>query len=379
VLEVSLRARVPSAWCPAGHEVAWGQFALPSAGGPQGGPSSGGPASGAPASGAAASAPAVGRTAPSAAPSVTDDGGEIVVRSGGLVARVAAGWLTSWSADGYEIVDVAPRLELWRALVDNDRGGPFVAAIGDDWARAGLDRLQHRVDAVEAGRWAGGVRVVVDTTVAPPVLGWRARCRYVYSWDDRGRLAVLVGGHLEGEAPGTFARIGLSMALAPGVRQFSWYGLGPQETYPDTEDAGRLGRYHAALEDLQTPYVVPQENGQRSGARWALASDGHRGLLVAGDPHFGFSAHPWSTAALDAARHRDELVPEPRTWLHLDHRQHGLGSATCGPGPLDAYVLKSGPFHFGVGLWPVAPLPLDPGPAARRLAQFVAEAAATPS
>ncbi len=51
---------------------------------------------------------------------------------------------------------------------------------------------------------------------------------------------------------------------------------------------------------------------------------------------FGFSAHRWSTAALAAAGHRDELMPEPRTWLHLDHRQHGLGSAACGPARFDA-------------------------------------------
>src|SRR5208282_5067672 len=106
--------------------------------------------------------------------------------------------------------------------------------------------------------------------------------------------------------------------------QVSWYGLGPHETYPDSQSAGRLGRFQASVEELVTPYVMPQENGHRSQVRWCQITDGYRGLLVAGSPLFGFSAHAWSTAALAAALHRDELVAEPRTWLHLDHRQHGL-------------------------------------------------------
>ena len=37
-------------------------------------------------------------------------------------------------------------------------------------------------------------------------------------------------------------------------------------------------------------------------------------------------------------------------------------------------MLKSGPFRFSVGLWPVSPLALDPGPAARVLKDFVGRA-----
>ena len=68
----------------------------------------------------------------------------------------------------------------------------------------------------------------------------------------------------EGEAPACFARVGLAMALVPRFQEVSWYGLGPHETYPDSVSAGRLGRYRASVEQMETPYVVPQENGHRS-------------------------------------------------------------------------------------------------------------------
>jgi hypothetical protein len=84
-----------------------------------------------------------------------------------------------------------------------------------------------------------------------------------------------------------------------------------------------------------------------------------------------FSAHRYSVHALAAARHRDELVPEARTWLQLDHRQQGLGSASCGPGVIERYALKTGPFRFGVALSLLAPLAPDCAPAARDLMAFL--------
>lgn len=301
---------------------------------------------------------------------MAEEADEIVVSAAGSTARLTAGWLTSWVANGAQMLDRAPQLELWRAPIDNDSHGIWVDVIAEKWAEAGLDRLEHRVDDVRARRSDETIEIVVATTVAPAGQSWCVRCTYRYAFDGRGRLALEVGGSPVGGAPATFARIGLAMALVPSLRRLDWYGLGPNETYPDSKSAGRLGRYEASLEELETPYVVPQENGHRSDVRWCRVSDGHRGLLVAGSPPFGFSAHPWSTAALAAARHRDELAAEPRTWLHLDHRQHGLGSASCGPGPLPRYVLESAPFRFCYGFWPVSPLAVDAGPAARELAQL---------
>jgi hypothetical protein len=161
------------------------------------------------------------------------------------------------------------------------------------------------------------------------------------------------------------------MGLVPSLREFVWYGLGPVETYPDSLEAGRIGRYQADIDDLETTYVVPQENGNHCNTRWCRVSDGYRGLLVVGSPLMNFSAHRFSVHAQAKARHRDELVPERQTWFHLDHRQQGLGSASCGPGVLEPYVLKSVPFRFAVAMWPIEPLTPDPGAAAHELQDFL--------
>ncbi|MDW6065905.1 hypothetical protein SAZ11_59180 [Streptomyces sp. FXJ1.4098] len=58
--------------------------------------------------------------------------------------------------------------------------------------------------------------------------------------------------------------------------------------------------------------------------------------------HAALRAHgpAWSTEALAAADHPTDLAPDGRTHLHLDHAQYGLGSASCGPGPLPEHRLS---------------------------------------
>jgi beta-galactosidase len=127
-----------------------------------------------------------------------------------------------------------------------------------------------------------------------------------------------------------------------------WVGRGPGEAYADSLEGTRLGRWACDVPGLQTPYVHPQENGQRLDVRQArlLADDG-TGLAVSGAPAFGLTVRPWSTAALEAARHPTDLQPDGRTWVHLDHAQHGLGSHSCGPDVLEPYRLRPRSARFG--------------------------------
>ena len=57
----------------------------------------------------------------------------------------------------------------------------------------------------------------------------------------------------------TPARIGLT-AVLPQYSEMSWYGQGPLETYPDRQRGGKMGAYHAMIED-QPMYIRPQEYG----------------------------------------------------------------------------------------------------------------------
>jgi beta-galactosidase len=239
-----------------------------------------------------------------------------------------------------------PRLDLWRAPTDNDHGLHGEEALEPLWRRVGLHRLQHRVDRVALE----GGELVVRSRVAPAATDLGMAATYRWSAVPGGlRLAVRVVP--EGDWPCPLPRLGLRMAVPAGLRRVEWFGRGPGEAYADTGRAARVGRFAATVEELQTPYLRPQENGNRRDVRWATIGDGHgTAVRLEGEPTFDLTVRPWTSEHLDQARHPTDLRPDDRVWVNLDHAQQGIGSASCGPGVLPAYRLDPVPASFAVRL-----------------------------
>src|SRR5690606_16673284 len=84
----------------------------------------------------------------------------------------------------------------------------------------------------------------------------------------------------------------------------------------------------------------------------AVTNPRGEGLFVAGMPTLNVSLVPWRDEVLTKAQHRFELPPREESVLHLDYGQDGLGSHSCGPGPLTRYRLAPKPVSFTVRLRP---------------------------
>lgn len=258
-----------------------------------------------------------------------------------------------FDADGRLIVlgdmeIVPPRLDLWRAPTDNDRAHRGQAAA---WRELGLDRLQHRtisadviddalvVDTVSmaAGHDAGMRARMTWRADAAGDLELRVDLRPVGQFDTNLISRVYGNGVVEAAS---VARLGIRLGLPGGDAVLDWYGLGPGEAYGDSHRAVRLGRFRADVADLQTPYVRPQENGNRRGVRWGqITWPTGDGLRIAAPTGVDMTLRPWTSHALEAARHTCDLVPDGRLWLNLDIAQYGIGSASCGPDAFPAYRL----------------------------------------
>lgn len=232
---------------------------------------------------------------------------------------------------------VPPRLDLWRAPIDNDFGwwGP---AVEPKWRSLGLDRMQDRVEGIE--RDSSSMKVTVRTAAAASELGIRS----VWIWTATAEgLELSLTSTPIGEWDVPLPRYGIRLGLPADATRVSWFGRGPGEAYADSFRSQLIGRYTATIDQLQTPYVMPQENGNRAEVRWLTISDDTGKLLtVTGDHIFNFTARRWTTEQLDKARHPTDLEPGEHVWLNLDLHQHALGSASCGPGPLPQYVRPAG-------------------------------------
>ncbi|HLL33770.1 MAG TPA: glycoside hydrolase family 2 TIM barrel-domain containing protein [Streptomyces sp.] len=301
---VRARPAKATAWASEDHVVAWGQV------------------------------PVTERPVPSVAPSArpSTSGGVIHLGPASFDPRTGA----LLTVGGVEVTGL--RLDVWRATTDNDNGAPWQpdARYGLLWRKLGLHRMRHRLDGVDST----GEALTVRTRVAPAAsdLGLRT----VYHWTSDGeRLKLAVSVTPEGDWTLPLPRLGIRFGLAR-ADAVTWFGGGPGEAYPDTRAASMVGRWRSTVDDLQTPYVRPQENGARADVRWAELG----GLRIEGDPVFWFSARRWTNEQLDAAEHLPDLTAGDTVWVNLDHGQMGIGSQSCGPGVLPRYHLRAEPAAF---------------------------------
>jgi beta-galactosidase len=303
-------------WAPAGHEVAWAQLRLDDAS----------PAS-----------PQSGGVAP-----VSVDGGYRL----GDARFDARGTLVALG----DLQISGPRLDVWRAPTDND-----LATGGDDaarsWRELGFDRMHQRV--LDVRQSDHGLTVRTRTASA----GNDSGLVTTLHWSAGPDGAVHVQARIEPDGqflrnmyrvalglgsgdPVTLPRLGLRLGLPADLDVVTWFGLGPGEAYADTTRAVRVGRWQSSVAGMQTPYVMPQENGNRRHVRWAtLTGPGDRGLEVRGEPTFELTVRPWTSEDLTAAQHPTDLVAEERIWINVDVAQTGIGSQSCGPGVLPPHRL----------------------------------------
>ena len=324
-LTLSFALAKDESWAAAGHEVAWAQFELP----------------------------ASVQTTPSieALPLEMEESPTRVCVTGRdfeLVFDRVRAMISKWTVNGCALVLSGPRLNFWRATTDNDRSWDNAGA----WRNAGLEHMSHRTDGVEVKRLdSGAVQIIARVRIAPPSVDRAFACDYTYTISGSGEIALEIHGIPEGDWPDTLPRIGLTMAVPLDLRQVSWFGRGPGESYIDSKQAGRFGRYSMDVDEMYTPYVFPQEFGNRTDTSWvSLTDSGGLGLLAEGDPTINFSAMRFAAADLERARHTYELKPRDEVILNLDYRHNGLGSASCGPGPWKQYLLHPEEFAFKVVL-----------------------------
>jgi beta-galactosidase len=152
-------------------------------------------------------------------------------------------------------------------------------------------------------------------------------------------------------------KVGISAPIPARYSEISWFGRGPEESYPDRLNAAFLGRYTHRINELEVPYIIPQENGNRSGVRnfSLISKDGtedNRGdkITVTAEKAVNISVSRYSQKNLWEARHTYDLHDlltgtEGYYFLNIDITQRGVGTATCGPDTREEYRVRPGLFR----------------------------------
>lgn len=328
-LRVSFHPPADTAYAQKGHEVAWKQLNMPYAVPP---------------------APLMVLDAQSK-PSLEEKSDVFLIsgRTFKLTFGKKSGTIERLEYVGQEFIRSAadgPMLNVFRAPVDNDQ------YCRESWRRAGLDALECRVRRVAVLPVDGPV-VRIETEIDATGKN-NTVFHYHATWTILADGCIHVSNRVVPEnAPGVLPRIGLQMMLPRAYDHLTWLGRGPHENYVDRKQSADLGLYQASVPDQFTPYVKPQESGGKEDVSWtALTDEKGSGLLVVADGRVHVTPLYWTSQELDKAAHPCDLPPLQRVVLCIDHAQCGLGGASCGPPPLDKYLLKPAPAMFSFTLRP---------------------------
>ena len=341
-LDITFSLTADTLWAERGHEVAWAQMALPTAPAP--------------------AVPIMLDAMP--ALSVTEAAGHLKItgENFALAFDPRTGAMTDWIYSGTPLLVSGPALSVWRAPTDND------VQMAAAWRKAGLDRLASRTVSADWKQTAPQtVEVAVQTVHAADSQRPAFSVTLTYTVYGSGdvRLQTQITPLSENLPP--LPRLGLTLTLAPGLDRFTWDGLGPHESYPDRRESVKHGIYSGTVAAQFQSYIRPQENGSKSDVRWAALTNSRGvGLLMAAEPLLHVSVHHYTAQDLTNAQHTYDLVPRPEVVLHLDYAQSGLGSQSCGPGPLPQYLVQPSDVTFAVRLTPFSAEAATPSALSRR-------------
>lgn len=292
-VSVSLCLREPSIWAEAGYEIAHGEYVYT----------------------------AKGEVLPSAAAdlpfTVEDSLHDYGVKSplfAWLVEKDRAR-ISSIRTGSRELLDAPILPSFWRALTDNDRGNQTGFRQGV-WKLASLFAKPDSVETFPEGKAV----IRYDLGTSP-----KAEAVLTLTAVSAQKLQVDLDYKGVSGLP-DLLKFGVEFQIPACYNDLCWYGLGPAETYCDRQLGAKLGIYRSGVSEQVTPYLRPQECGNRVGTRWFMLLD-RRGVglkITAVDEPLEFSALPFTAHQLEESYHPYDLPMFAHTCVSIG-KQQGIG------------------------------------------------------
>lgn len=231
------------------------------------------------------------------------------------------GNFTSLIIDGKEYLADRMDFTTWRAPTDNERNIKTLWGNYNIWQGENIDTAFNKIYDCELTE--GGVKVKGS-------LAGVSRTPYMqYNYNVKvyadGRIDFNFDGNIR-ESVIWLPRFGLEFSMPVTDATFSYFGYGPLESYCDMHHASTINLYNSSADNEYVPYIYPQEHGNHTGVRM-LSLDK---IKFTADS-FDCNISNYSSKELTAAKHTDELVKSGKTFVRIDYKDSGLGSASCGP------------------------------------------------
>ena len=247
------------------------------------------------------------------------------------------GAFTSMVVDGKEQLAGRMKLSAFRAPTDNDRKMKLLWGHYNIWQGENIDCVFTKVYDCHVEDGVIAVQGSLAGVSRCPLVKYGL---YVRICKD-GTIEFSLNGKVREDAT-WLPRFGFEFEIPKYIKEFSYYGHGPLESYCDMRHAAPMGMYQSNVENEYVNYVCPQEHGNHFGVKMLRIGK----FIFASQAGFECNVSKYSTEALYRANHTDELIEDGKTHLRIDYKVSGLGSASCGAKLAERYQLKEKEIQF---------------------------------
>ena len=249
------------------------------------------------------------------------------------------GSLSSVVFNGTELLKESLNLNVWRAPLANDMDQWTVGMSGlnsrqpgmglgqsNAWFAHGLDKMTTTADRINWTKHDSELKLVIESHTSNSDLSTSFQNLFVYSISGSGKMILDHTVTPVGKMPEWLPRVGIQLVMNKSFDQLKWYGRGPIETYPDRKTGAKVGVYSGSVADQYEPYLIPQENSNKTDVRWAsLENSAGIGIKISSTELFNFSALNVQSDNLSRALYSFQMKPFDGVTLNLDYALSGVG------------------------------------------------------
>jgi beta-galactosidase len=279
------------------------------------------------------------------------------------VGGVFDGGLISYRYNGKEQILNRFLPHFKRPLTDNDKRGWKPNKKMMQWYQPELKSKETKVNDPVNGE--------LTITNQFSLINDSASVKIVYTIHSGGIIKVDYWLDVKSGIP-NIPKVGMQGGINKNYTQIEYFGRGPSENYIDRRYGSDVGVYNQNIYDFIEPYVVPQENGNRTDVRWMYLSDPKTkdGLLIVADSLLSMSAWPYTEENIESAKHTNKLKVADYITLNIDLVQMGVGgndSWSEVAAPLEQYQIKAQPYHYSFYIVPFNSKTKEPGIRAKEI------------
>ena len=243
--------------------------------------------------------------------------------------------------NGKEILAEGIKMSSFRALTDNDKKMAELWSKQTTWRGENIDVHMTNIYKVSISK---------NTIIAEGSLGGISIMPYfkfklkttIYA---NGTIAYSLTGDVRQDAV-WLPRLGFEFALNGKNKEFTYFGMGPDENYCDMCHHVRQDFFRSSADNEYVPYVRPQEHGNHTRARMLNIED----TIEFTGTDFEFNVSNYSIEQLHTAQHTDEIGDSAVTHVRIDYKVSGIGSGSCGPDLEPEYRLNEKKIAFAFNI-----------------------------